>query len=143
MSTARTQLPEHHAAFPLDGSKDSVSEARGCVRAYLEECAPVRSPDAAADAVMVVSELVSNSVRHAPGPCCLYLVEAEEELTIAVSDASTAVPLPRSPDLNRGGGFGWHLLCRLARRVDVYVRPPWGKTVCATMRILVPPVPLA
>ena len=130
--------PEHHAAFLLDGSRGCVSTARGCVRAYLDECAPLRPDATRADALMLVSELVTNAVVHAPGPCCLYLVEAESELTIAVSDTSTALPHPRAPDLDRGGGFGWHLLRRLARRVDVYARPPWGKTVSATMRIFAP-----
>ncbi|MBR7831878.1 ATP-binding protein [Actinospica durhamensis] len=112
-----------------------MSTARACTRAYLEQCGrPV--PDAAeGDVLVLVSELVTNAVVHAPGPCSLYLVEDDTELTIAVSDSSTALPHPRSPDVERGGGFGWFLLRRLARRIDVYVRPPLGKTVCATVRI--------
>jgi hypothetical protein len=43
----------------------------------------------------------------------------------------------------RGGGFGWVLLRCLARRVDVHLRPPCGKTVCATMRIAGPAAPAA
>ena len=130
----RTPFPEHHAAYRLDGSGGCVSTARGCARAYLEQCAPPLPKAAAADALVVVSELVTNAVVHAPGPCCLYLVEAEEELTIAVSDGSTTPPRQRVPNLDRGGGFGLILLRRLARRIDVYLRPPCGKTVCATLR---------
>jgi anti-sigma regulatory factor (Ser/Thr protein kinase) len=130
-----TSFPEHHAAYRLDGSGGCVSTARGCTRAYLEQCAPFLPQDATGNALVLVSELVTNAVLHAPGPCCLYLVEADAELTIAVSDTSTVPPRPRIPDLSRGGGFGWHILRRLARRVDVYVRPPWGKTVCATIRL--------
>jgi anti-sigma regulatory factor (Ser/Thr protein kinase) len=132
------RLPEHHAAFQLDGSRRCVSTARGCTRAYLDECAPLLPAAATADALVLVSELVTNAIVHAPGPCCLYLVEAGAELTIAVSDTSTTLPHPRAPDLDRGGGFGWHLLRRLTRRLDVYARPPWGKTVSATMRICAP-----
>jgi len=127
-------IPEHHAAYRLDGSGGCVLTARGCARAYLQQCAPLLSAVVAADVLVLVSELVTNAVVHAPGPCCLYLVEAEAELTIAVSDTSMAPPRPRVPDLAGSGGFGWVLLRRLARRVDVYLRPPWGKTVCATMR---------
>jgi anti-sigma regulatory factor (Ser/Thr protein kinase) len=143
VNASRTPFPEHYAAFRLDGSGGSVSAARGCARAYLEQCLAPLSPDAAQDALVMVSELVANAVSHAPGPCCLYLVEDEDDLTIAVSDDSTTVPMPRAPDLSGGGGFGWHLLRRLARRVDVYVRPPWGKTVCATMRIFTRNAPVA
>ena len=135
-----TPFPEHHAAYRLDGSGGCVSTARRCARAYFAQCASPLSEAAAADALVMVSELVTNAVVHAPGPCCLYLVEAEAELTIAVSDSSTAPPRPRVPNLERGGGFGWVLLRRLARRIDVYLRPPWGKTVCATMRIRTFPV---
>jgi anti-sigma regulatory factor (Ser/Thr protein kinase) len=136
MIKRRTTPPGYHAAFRLDGSGGSVSAARGWARTYLEQCDPPLPQDTAADALVVISELVTNAVSHAPGPCCLYLVEDEGELTIAVSDDSTVEPVPRTPDLGGTGGFGWHLLRRLARRVDVYVRPPWGKTVSATMRIL-------
>jgi anti-sigma regulatory factor (Ser/Thr protein kinase) len=138
MNVHRTPFPEHYAAYRLDGTGGSVSAARGCARAYLDQCAPPLPVAAAADALILVSELVTNAVSHAPGPCFLYLVEDDDDLTIAVSDDSTTVPTPRTPDLTGGGGFGWHLLRSLARRVDVYVRPPWGKTVCATMGIFAP-----
>ena len=133
--TRRTPPPEHHAAFRLDGSNGSASVARGCARAYLDQCVPALTQDVTADALVVVSELVTNAVNHAPGPCCLYLVEDEGELTIAVSDDSVVVPVAKTPDIAGSGGFGWHLLRRLAQHVDVYVRPPWGKTVSATVRI--------
>jgi anti-sigma regulatory factor (Ser/Thr protein kinase) len=127
--------PEHHAAYRLDGSDSCVSTARDVARAYLEQCAPLLPEAATGDALVLVSELVTNAVMYAPGPCSLYLVEADTDLTIAVSDTSMLLPQARDPNWVRGGGFGWHLLRHLARRVDVYMRPPWGKTVCATMRI--------
>ena len=141
MNARYAPAPQHHAFYRLDGLGGSVSTARGCARAYLDQCTPSVTKEAANDVLMLVSEMVTNAVSHASGPCCLYLVEAGADLTIAVSDTSTVVPEPRTPDLGGGGGFGWHMLRRLARRVDVYVRPPWGKTVCATMRIFAPACP--
>lgn len=143
MHERHTSLPEHRAAFRLDGSGGSVSTARGCAREYLEQCVPPLAQNVAEDALVVVSELVTNAVSHAPGPYCLYLVEDEDELTIAVSDESIVAPGPRTPDLGGSGGFGWHILRRVARRVDVYIRPPWGKTVSATLRLLVLASPFA
>jgi anti-sigma regulatory factor (Ser/Thr protein kinase) len=133
-----TPFPEHYAAYRLDGSGGCVCTARGATRTYLEQCAPLLPETATGDALVLVSELVTNAVVYAPGPCCLYLVEADADLTIAVSDTSTVLPRPRDPGRGRDGGFGWYLLRRLARQVDVYVRPPWGKTVCATMRVRSP-----
>ena len=91
------RLPELRAAFRLDGSGGSVSAARGCARAYLEQCNPPLPQDVAADALVVISESVTNAISHALGPCCLYLVEDDDELTIAVSDESIVPPVPRTP----------------------------------------------
>lgn len=136
MTAPGASAAEHHAALALDGSSQCVLTARSFARAHLEQCAPDLAAATVHDALMLVSEMVTNAVRHAPGPCALYLVNDDKELTIAVSDTSTEVPRPRTPDPHGGGGFGWHLLRSIATQVDVHLRPPHGKTVCATMRTL-------
>lgn len=125
-----------HASYALDGSRRCVGVARDRTRDYLNLSIPLLDPTVFLDVLTVVSEMVTNVVRHAPGPCRLYLVTDLDELTVAVSDTSTEPPRPRIPDTNGTGGFGWAIVTRLATRIDVYPRPPYGKTVCATIKTL-------
>lgn len=85
---------------------------------------------------MASGELVANAVRHAPGPCVLRLTDDGMRLTVAVSDSSTEVPVPRRPDLLAGGGgFGWYLLLRIAEDVEVERDPRQGKTIRVTLPV--------
>ena len=57
--------------YVLSSHEDSVAEARGHVRAVLGASA---DPDTVGQVELVVSELVTNSVRHGPGePITLWL----------------------------------------------------------------------
>ncbi|QMU76834.1 ATP-binding protein [Streptacidiphilus sp. PB12-B1b] len=131
-------LCEEGEAWALTGLPGTVGEARAHARAFLE--ARRRRPSATAEDVMnaedvltVVSELVGNAVRHAPGPCTLRLVDHGATLVVEVGDTSTDVPRPRPPDLATGtGGFGWHLLHHLGTSLTV-VPGPAGKTVRVVM----------
>lgn len=121
-------------AHALDGRSGSVTLARDHARAFLDGRSP-RLPDTAAqDVLLVVTELVTNAVRHAPGPCTLTMADDGRELTVAVSDTSAELPVPRPPDLaTGGGGFGMYLLARLALRTYASAGPQGGKTVTAVL----------
>src|SRR5262245_24824880 len=60
------------------------------------------------DALLVLSELVTNAVEHAPGPLCVQLHETRDRLCIAVEDTD-----PPPPTSDRGG-LGLLLVSRLA-----------------------------
>ncbi len=65
--------------------------------------------------VLVVSELVTNALRHGGGACTLYLSAHLDGIEVAVHDRSPRTPRMRTPDLNGGtGGFGWPMVDRLA-----------------------------
>ncbi|MBC3839271.1 ATP-binding protein [Streptacidiphilus sp. 4-A2] len=125
--------------WPLDCGAGTLAGARAHTRGFLR-AVPEASPAAVQDALILVTELVSNAMRHAPGPCTLELAEHAGLVTVAVSDTSTSPPRPRAIDLGVAeGGFGWHLLQRLALLVDVRLDPPRGKTVSATLSVAQPP----
>jgi anti-sigma regulatory factor (Ser/Thr protein kinase) len=121
------------ATHLLDGRPGSTSAALDHTRAFLRRCSPPLSRSTSGDLLLLVSELVTNAVKHAPGPCTLGLV-CNGHLAVTVSDSNPAAPVARTPDLLSGtGGFGWHVVSELAECVQVRVRPPHGKSVTATL----------
>jgi len=122
------------SVYPLDGAGGSVRAALEHTRVFLRGCSPHLGLRMAQDLELVVVELVSNAVRHAPGPLTLTL-SCDEYIEVAVTDTSTAVPTAREPDLGAGGGFGWHLITALADPVEVRLAPPYGKTISAVITL--------
>lgn len=117
----------------LDGAAHSISEAREYARVFFAQSVPPLDPTLMSDALVAVSELVTNAVRYAPGPCELSLDDDGRQVTIAVTDTHVTPPRPRPADLNGGGGIGWHVLTAMAGTVNVLARPE-GKTVTVALR---------
>ncbi|MFD9396967.1 ATP-binding protein [Streptomyces sp. NPDC060000] len=118
--------PARSAAF--------ISGARESARDFLEGLVPAIASEAADTVVLVVSELVTNALRHGGGTCTLDLTAHPESIEVAVHDSSPQVPRMRTPDLNGGtGGFGWPMVNRLARASAVTRRAAGGKTVSALL----------
>ncbi|MEU9133894.1 ATP-binding protein [Kitasatospora sp. NPDC048540] len=117
------------AAF--SASPESVADIRGAARAFFEQVRPGH-PREEEDLLLVVSELVTNAVRHTHGPGTITVTALDEELDIAVSDTSRTPPLPRLPDPQAGtGGLGLHLVAALCGILQVTLDPGSGKTVHA------------
>ncbi|MFK4104214.1 ATP-binding protein [Streptomyces sp. NPDC019531] len=95
---------------------DAVREAREAVAGHLGE-AGVAPESAFADTVLlVVSELVTNVLRHAPGsPLAeVGIAVAGDQLVVSVADAE-----PRMPDLTlEGTGAGLRMVAELAADYD-------------------------
>lgn len=109
-----------------------ISRARQAARAFADRLAPTPFPDVADTLVLVVSELVTNALRHGDGTFTLRLNAHPDAVEIAVDDASPRWPRVRTPDLTgSGGGFGWPMVNRLARTTAVTRRAAGGKTVTA------------
>ncbi|MEU6080150.1 ATP-binding protein [Streptomyces sp. NPDC047108] len=115
----------------LDSRKGDISRAREVTAAYVARSCPWADAD---DVVLVVSELVTNAVRHTTGWWRLQIRQLRgrgRQLVVDVDDASGERPTVRTPDVTGGGGHGWHIVSRLATGVEVVPRP-YGKTVRVT-----------
>ncbi|WP_030716176.1 ATP-binding protein [Streptomyces sp. NRRL F-2580] len=115
-------------------SATSVAGARESARAFLDRLVHPIAAEAADTVVLVVSELVTNALRHGGGTCTLDLTARPDSIEVTVHDRSPRAPRMRTPDLNGGtGGFGWPMVNRLARATAVTRRAAGGKTVSALL----------
>ncbi|WP_328584913.1 ATP-binding protein [Streptomyces sp. NBC_00370] len=116
-------------------SATAVSDARERTRAFLETLRQRALDAEAADTiVLVVSELVTNALRHGGGTYTLRLTAHPDYVEVAVDDPGPQEPRMRTPDLNGGtGGFGWAMVNHLAHATTVTRRPSGGKTVSALL----------
>ncbi|MFJ3221272.1 ATP-binding protein [Kitasatospora sp. NPDC086801] len=118
--------------LPLPARPETAADARAFTAEFL---ADVTDPMVVADAVLLVSELVGNALRHTGEPGALFLTRTAGRLRIEVSDASPRPPLPRPPHRpDESGGLGLFLLSRLALRWGWHPSGP-GKTVWCDLRL--------
>jgi serine/threonine-protein kinase RsbW len=101
----------------LAAGPGAPAAARGAVSAWM---AGRVSETMLADALLLVSELVANSVRHAEAPAdAVIRVRAQirpDVLRLEVRDHGIGGSIaPRAPDLERGGGFGLNVVETLSR----------------------------
>ncbi|MGW8747848.1 ATP-binding protein [Streptomyces sp. NPDC055794] len=117
----------------------AVVDGAAAARAYAESVAraqwggpgrTVRDEDVV-DLLLVVSELVTNAIRHGDGLAGFEVRPTPEGLWIAVHDHSEVVPRAAYafPTTHPGGGYGWPLVARLARDIAVDLREGGGKTI--------------
>jgi anti-sigma regulatory factor (Ser/Thr protein kinase) len=91
-------------------------------------------------ASLVVSELVTNAVRHAGTDIRLDLELAGAALTVAVHDSGTGVPYVVPPERRLLGGRGLAMVERVAESWGVAADED-GKSVWCRIRVEAPPQP--
>ncbi|MFJ9567511.1 PAS domain S-box protein [Streptomyces fuscichromogenes] len=86
------------------------------------------------EALLLLSETLTNAVQHAEGPIGLHLCRTPTDLTVEVSDRSPHLPQPRNASGDEESGRGLFLVRTLA---DTWgVRPTdEGKTTWFTLRL--------
>lgn len=111
---------------------EAAAEARSAARAFLDGLSPRVGAAVAENLLLMVSELVTNAIRHAGGALEVRFSSTPERLHVAVDDASPSMPRLRRPDwTGRTGGFGWSMVHKLADGLAIHPRDGGGKTVAA------------
>jgi anti-sigma regulatory factor (Ser/Thr protein kinase) len=119
-------------ACHLAGGAESIGAAREHARWFLLDAEPTMPGATLRDVLLAVSELVTNAVLHAPGPCTLEVTLDEGHVCIGVTDTSSVAPRLKRPGYEGSGGLGLHMLRALAGEVET--RPCGsGKTVCVCL----------
>lgn len=86
------------------------------------------------DACLIVSELVTNAVRHARSDIAVALSRISGVVRVAVADADPRPPTVRCPDPDEPGGRGLQMVAALARTWDCEA-VPGGKIVWADLAL--------
>lgn len=110
---------EHRATFEL--VPEAASRARAVINDELGSSVPGKVLE---DATLLVSELVTNAVRHAPKAGSpeveLRLKVDAERIRVVVSDPGAGfVATPRLPTASESSGWGLYLVDRIADRWGV------------------------
>jgi anti-sigma regulatory factor (Ser/Thr protein kinase) len=140
--------PPRIATRALEAEARSVRAARYFTVAILRRRGMAeRGPDIA----IVVSELLTNALRHAlPGPgdtrprrpIRLGLLQPGPCVLCAVADPGRAAPVPQAPGSLAETGRGLHIICALSDRWGYTTPNDTGKVVWATFTSrLTPPLP--
>ncbi|MFE3825675.1 ATP-binding protein [Streptomyces sp. NPDC059092] len=118
----------------LDARPAGTAEARALARSFLDGHAPGVPEQAVIDVLLVVSELVTNAIRHAGGVTGFRISAGTGVVEIAVQDASSRLPaFEQRREEWLPGGYGWPLVQRLAE-VTVTLLGDGGKLIRALIR---------
>ncbi|MGW1590256.1 ATP-binding protein [Streptomyces sp. NPDC002386] len=111
-----------------DSGAISAAQARAAAERFLDRVRAtgrIPVPDRVVqDAQLVVSELITNVVRHTSGPCGLGLEVSPDgdRLSISVWDSSHRMPEVRSHDGQRIGGHGLEIVKAISHTLSVTAR---------------------
>ncbi|MER5383246.1 ATP-binding protein [Streptomyces sp. NPDC002688] len=122
------------ASLALDSDGSRIAQARHLAAAFLTKVRddhgiPVMT--ATVETVqLIVSELVTNARKYAPGPALLHLRITGPVLRVELWDSNPALPTAKAPNPRRIGQHGLEIVTALARTVTAE-QTPLGKRITA------------
>ncbi|MER6157967.1 ATP-binding protein [Streptomyces sp. NPDC001868] len=115
----------------FEGSED-IAGARDLARSFLTDVQAVHGLPVSGRAMgmvqLVVSELVTNARKYAPGPCLLTLELTGGLVEVTVWDSNPTPPAILAPDPLRIGRHGLEIVMAVGRSFAVH-REPVGKRI--------------
>ncbi|GGX43805.1 ATP-binding protein [Streptomyces chryseus] len=115
----------------FEGSED-IAAARDLARSFLTDVQAVHGLPVSGRAMgmvqLVVSELVTNARKYAPGPCLLTLEVKSGVVEVSVWDSNPTPPAILAPDPTRIGQHGLEIVMAVGQSLAVH-REPVGKRI--------------
>lgn len=108
-------IPQYRTVLP-EVRPEAMGPVREIVRAHLRLWRKSKLSDLA---VLGVTELLTNVLKHAPGDCELLMRETPDGVFVGVTDCTDSLPTVREPSEGQTGGWGLFLLADIADELDV------------------------
>ncbi|CAL9335272.1 hypothetical protein SUDANB6_00154 [Streptomyces sp. enrichment culture] len=129
---------ELSASAAYDGDASCIGDARHLARSFLTEVRAVHGLPVSERALgmtqLVVSELVTNAVKYAPGPVVLDLRIVGGAVRVSVWDGDPVLPDAAATDPQRVGRHGLEITLAVSQAYEVR-REPVGKRVTALIAL--------
>ncbi|MGI5484836.1 ATP-binding protein [Streptomyces lavendofoliae] len=126
------------ASAAYDGAPSCIGDARHLATGFLTEVQGLHGLPVSERALgmtqLVVSELVTNAVKYAPGPVILDLQITGGAVRISVWDSDPALPDIAATDPQRVGRHGLEITLAVSQAYEVQ-REPVGKRVTAVIAL--------
>ncbi|WND39467.1 ATP-binding protein [Streptomyces sp. BB1-1-1] len=132
----RNELVKVSAEY--EGMPGDIARGRELARRFLARVRAAQGlpvSDRATDLVqLVVSELLTNACKYAPGPSLVDLELTEDRVEVTVWDSDPVLPVAESTDPGRVGRHGLEIVMAVCQSFEVR-REPVGKRMRAAVRL--------
>ncbi|MCX5052392.1 MULTISPECIES: ATP-binding protein [unclassified Streptomyces] len=127
----------------LDGAAGCIAGARARAMEFLTRARSAYGLPVSARALdlaqLVVSELVTNALKYAPGPVLLHLRITGGALEIGVWDTEPTLPSAETADAGRVGQHGLEIVMAVVQGFEAH-REPVGKRITARLPLFEGPL---